>query len=164
MTPSRDRDGITEEKKPEDASVSQTPESVLLADVAVPAFFEKLAVETGFSPSDAETSASLIGTGNLITNAIDLYIQKRANAATFASHSAVKAATDAAFETAGVLAAAQPPATSPMQYLGSSAVRDAALLVVANAVKQAGTAPVMDPKKTEEEEEDAKVKVVVPKV
>lgn len=131
------------------------PKALLLAEVSVPAFFEKLAAETGFSPPDAATGDTLLGTGNLIANTVDLYLQKAAAAQTGQSASVVKMATDAAFQTAGIFAPLNKQA-APAQYLETSGVRDAALLLIAEAQKQASQQPEPEAPAATPEGDDAK--------
>lgn len=153
---------------------SVNPEALLLAEVSVPAFFQKLAADVGITPPDAATADSLISTGNLVTNTVDLYLQKEASLKTSGTVSAVKAATDAAFEEAGLFSTKQ-ATEAPAAFLDVSGVRDAALLIVANGMKAAQeeqdrvkaaaeASAMINPSKTEEEDEENKKVVPVPKV
>lgn len=114
---------------------SVNPEALLLAEVSVPAFFQKLAADVGITPPDSATADSLIGTGNLVTNTVDLYLKKEASLKANGAVSAVKAATDAAFNAAGIFA--KQAQEEPVAFLDVSGVRDAALLIVANGMKAA---------------------------
>jgi hypothetical protein len=155
------------------APTAVTPEAVLLTEVSVPEFFRKLAADTGISPTDADTSARLLGQGNLVANTIELYARKEAAISNSQSVGVVKAATDAAFAMAGLVGQqAQPEKTAG--FLDVEGVRDAALLILANA-KQARDAqdkaaaagcavPAMTPEQTEEEAEKTKKEVVPPKI
>lgn len=150
-----------------------TPEAVLLAEVSVPEFFRKVAAETGVSPPDADTSARLLGQGNLVANTVELFARKEAALSTGQSLGVVKAATDAAFAMAGLLEQHKQPEKAA-GFLDVEGVRDAALLILANA-KQAQedhskaaaencVVPAMTPEKTEEEAEKKKKEVVPPKI
>lgn len=111
------------------------PEDLLLAEVAVPAFFQKLAADGGVVPPDAGTADRLIGVGNLVYNTVEAYFRKEASLQTDQTTSVVKAATDAAFETAGIFA--KQAREEPTAFLDVSGVRDAALLLIANNMKTA---------------------------
>jgi len=141
------------------------PEALLLAEVAVPAFFQKLAAEVGVSPPDAAAADGLIGTGNLVFNTVDLYLKKEASLQTDQTTSVVKAATDAAFAAAGIFA--KQAEEEPKTFLDVSGVRDAALLLIANNMKAAAdgaVAPAVNPTGAAAEKEDEEKVVTPPKI
>lgn len=157
--------------------MSQTnvnPEALLLAEVSVPAFFQKLAADVGVTPQDVAQADSLIGTGNLVTNTIDLYLKKEASSQTDTTSTIVKAATDAAFSAAGIFA--KQAEEKPAAFLDVSGVRDAALLIVANGMKAAqdeqdrlkraaeGVIPAVNPTGDKAKEEDEEKVVTPPKI
>lgn len=129
--------------------------------VAVPAFFEKLAADTGVQPADDASAVRLLDIGNVVAATVDTYIRKQAAAATAVRSAAIKAAADVTFAGAGFAA---PPARPDPGVLAAPGVRDAALAVLAAQADRAkkaldlGIGPTAPPKKDDDEDEDDKPK------
>ena len=145
------------------------PQDYLLATVTYPAFIEKVAADTGISQIDHATADTLLGLSNTIVPAVAIFLEKRANAETYAASDVIKEAAHTAFSFAGLLsddsAKSQSSVISTNDYMNVPGVKEAAaaLLIQSQAPSRptepekkgnfAGV-PMTPPKPEEEEEEE----------
>lgn len=116
---------------------THTPDEndTLLGQVAVPAFFQKLAADCGVSPADAAESRRLLELGDLVGPAVALFMHKKATAEREAHMAAAKEAAEAAFRVAGRPAPAR-TAGPAEEFLNIPGVKEAAEALLAKTQGQ----------------------------
>ena len=126
---------------PAKTMTTEEARATLINHVSVPAFFEKLAAETGTTPSSEQEARTLLNMGDLVKAAVDLYIQREYEMSRQANSTTVKAAVDAAFEVAGIGVPTTQTQTPSVDFLRDEAVKLAAETLFAAAKQAAGEAP-----------------------
>lgn len=138
-------------------TVPTDAQALLMREVSVPAFFEKLAADAGVSGPDPAQAQLLLGLGDQVTPAVARFVEKQARAGQLSAAAVVEKAAGAAREFSG-LPPSPRPADAPTGYLAVPGVRDAALKVAEELRKQSMGAPAA-PSVEEEEAEKEKDKV-----
>lgn len=140
---------------------SNEANDLLLRQVAVPTFFQKMASDGGYSPDSDQEARQILRIGDLVKMAADDYLNAIQSSGKNKTSQAVKAASDVAFEVAGIHAAPANPGPQANEFLLDDAVKAAAAMIFDNRVKAAmPEMPTVPPALAEDEEldEDGKPK------
>jgi hypothetical protein len=118
---------------------SAEADALLKSEVSIPAFFAKVAADTGISPPGGDAANRLLTVGDLVVAASDMCVAKWAAEGHLDSADPVKSATDVAFAAAGLT---KPAAAAAPDYAEAPGVKAAAeLLAAARATPPVTEAP-----------------------